>query len=749
MKKLLLIILCVLLLPVWASAEPAQAEIASFDAVYTLLSTGDAEVTVTVRVNFPKDATSFMLPLPAAATQIAAPGLKTSEIAEEDRLLLVVSKSEGFSSSDTLSVSYRLPQSIETWDGRQTLTLPLLFDNWNCEISSCSFTVQLPAPAEIDPSVLDADGERIRNFLTETVEEDKVILEGLGKNFTPEITILEMDFPDGYFTLPQSDSPENLPTVTQITSLDAACTVLEDSSCTTVLNAEYSFYGSEPFVQIPVPTDAYDISMAGMKFSKKKQPGCTLLTVENPAGFSGVQSFQVSYRLLTTASEVEGVQAFSLPLIFSQWQYSIRSFRLSLALPREFEGLPGFVSSYYNDQIDNYLDIQLSEGVISAASLQPLMEQESLTVNLSLPNDYFDLRFLQGRSSVLDTVLFWVLVALCILYWFFFLRIRIRRVTPTSDIPLNCNAGQIPYLLQTAEPSLGLMAASWGSWGYLSMVRVKKKKQYLVARMDMGNERSRCETALFSALFGGSGECRFDSGRFLTARQRSLPLTQEDWKSRLLRKKFSGKPLILKLLGLAAAAFAALLTFDKLVTPQSYRWFIIVPLALLATVCTPLLQQVAPLHFVRHPWKKRIAAYAVLLALLISGAAAGCFGTMLVNCLLQILIGLVLLPGGKRTAAGTELFYQLLGLRKALRQMPVTDIPLLLARDPQYFYRMLPYAEALGIGRRFAKKFAGLSLERCHWLDWKGQTPDGAEAFYDRFSLLLDEADTEKRKKLL
>lgn len=748
MKKALciLLLLCLLLMPVCAAEGPARTEITSLDAIFSVQSNGECNVELDVTVDFPDGASLLMLPLPADAEEISAPGLKTSLSSAEGRQLLFLEKSGGFASSDSVAVSYRLPQPIETWDRKQILSLPFLFDDWNCSIRSCSFTVQLPAAFESEAAVLDADGDPVRNLLTETVQENGIIFESMGVSFTPEMTYFEMEFPDGYFTLPSPDASEALVNTTQITSLAANCTVDADSSCYTELVAEYSFFGSQPVVQLPVPQDAYDISVGEMKFTSEKQSGCNLLTVENPAGFSGMQTFRVCYRVLTSAIEQDDVQQFSLPLVFSQWSYPILNFQLTLTMPQPFEGLPEFISSYYNDQIDNYLNIKIDEGVISAESLQPLMEQESLTVRLSLPGDYFDLRFLQGRFSGTDILLFWVFTAFCILYWFFFLRIRIRRVTPVSDAPMNCNAGQVPYLLRLKPPSLGLMAATWASLGYIFLERRKKRQQLMVCRIDMGNERSHSETQLFSELFSKKSECRTDSPTFCNAQARCLPLTQNDWQSRLFRRH-SGTPLILRLLGLGAAVFASLLVFDTIVTPQSFRWLLIIPLTVLAAFGALLLQSLAGLHFARHPWKKRIAAYIALAALLTLGAVSGCFGLMLCCCLLQLLIGLVILPGGKRSAAGTELFYQLLGLRRFLRTLRTDDALALLERDPQYFYRMVPYAEALGIGKRFARKFAGHPMEGCPWLDWKGLSLDSADAFYDRFSLLLDETEKRSRTK--
>ncbi len=748
MKRFLLLILCVLLLlqvPVYADDDVIT--VSSYHAVCMVSETGACDVTLTLSVTLPDDVTSFMIPLPLEAEQIVTPDLQNSQQVSENCIFLILQKEDGISPTDTVCVSYHLPHIAETWDGKQTMTLPLLNEDWNCQIDFCNVQVNLPAEHGKKPSIVDADGDSLKNYLTVSSEGTVVTLES-DKSIKPKTASLVIEFDDGYFTLPDSglSDPDN--ETTRINSIDAECTVQKDSSCLVTMHVEYTFVGTVSSVTVPVPKDAYSISVSAVNYSVGRSSGCKFLTLNG--GFAGTQSFDVSYRLLTTAVKGDGEQLFTLPLLFPEWQYVIRNFTLTLTMPSEFPGLPEFYSSYYNDQIGNYLNTEVSDGVIRSQSLQPLMEQESLTVEMTLPDGFFDLRFMRGRFAGADVLLFWLLTVLCVIYWFVFLRNRFRKITPETDAPLNCNAGQIPYLLQLKQPSVGLMSTVWASLGYLSVERTKDRKQYLICRMDMGNERSRCEAKLFSTLFSRSGECRVHSPAFQSAAANCAALTQADWQSRLLRRKSKfSRPIILSLLGLAAAAFAALLTFDNLLTPQSFRWVLIIPLAALCTLGALLLQKLPETFVSRCLPVKRYAMFAVLALMLLLSFFAGCFGIMFINCILQLLIGLVCLPGAKRSAGGMHLFYQLLGLRRFLRKLDPATLDGLLDNDPQYFYRMLPYAEALGVGRRFAKKCSGLPMEPCHWLNWKGQSVEGADDFYGKFCILLDEMEPVKKKRKL
>ncbi|MFR7743136.1 MAG: DUF2207 family protein [Acutalibacteraceae bacterium] len=71
---------------------------------------------------------------------------------------------------------------------------------------------------------------------------------------------------------------------------------------------------------------------------------------------------------------------------------------------------------------------------------------------------------------------------------------------------------------------------------------------------------------------------------------------------------------------------------------------------------------------------------------------------MLLVIACEVLIGVLTLHGGRRTAFGDEIVAQTRGYRKFLRRVTQSQLQSRLAQDSQYFYRILPYAEAMGLG---------------------------------------------------
>ena len=65
---------------------------------------------------------------------------------------------------------------------------------------------------------------------------------------------------------------------------------------------------------------------------------------------------------------------------------------------------------------------------------------------------------------------------------------------------------------------------------------------------------------------------------------------------------------------------------------------------------------------------------------------------------------------------------------------------------PQYFYKMLPYAEAMGLGRRFVALFHDVKLEPCQWYESAHNIPHTASAFYAHYCETLEMLNISLRK---
>ena len=127
---------------------------------------------------------------------------------------------------------------------------------------------------------------------------------------------------------------------------------------------------------------------------------------------------------------------------------------------------------------------------------------------------------------------------------------------------------------------------------------------------------------------------------------------------------------------------------------------------------------------------------ACAVAMLVLGNLSGTFPLMLLAAALSALTGVLTRHGGQRSRAGGRLLGQVLGFRQFLRRVTPSHLLMRLQRDPQYFYRTLPYAEAMGLGAMFARKFGDTELDPCEWYN-EPNLPRTAEGFYEKLKETL------------
>ena len=83
---------------------------------------------------------------------------------------------------------------------------------------------------------------------------------------------------------------------------------------------------------------------------------------------------------------------------------------------------------------------------------------------------------------------------------------------------------------------------------------------------------------------------------------------------------------------------------------------------------------------------------------------------------LFLLMGFPAAFGGMRTELNRSEAGEILSVRRFLKSIPRPEAARLLKSDPEYFYRMAPYAIALGVGKPFAACFGRRPLEPCPYL---------------------------------
>ncbi len=514
----------------------------------------------------------------------------------------------------------------------------------------------------------------------------------------------------------------------EITGLKADALVEEDGSVQINLTAEVEFTGAPQSFRLPLGTDAKKITLAGWDYDKTEVDGVTCLVLSNPAGFSGRQTFVCSYRLPCRVAENDAGQRFTLSLPEAGWEYAIKSYALTVNFPTEVTSQPSWSSGYYEDVIDNYLDITVSGSTVSVQSIAEMKDHETILMRLQFADDSFNLQNLPGRARTITALFFLLFFVLAPVYWFF--RLRYRLILPKAQpMATETAAGEIPCELFGDVPDAAGILAHWGNLGYVILYRTSRGGIYVQKQMEMGNERKAAERKFFHALFRSGDTCDVRSSRFLTAVKTMEKPMRRSWLRRMFHPR-SGNPRLMQLLGLLGGLCISLMTFDALLPASGARWVFLPLLTAVGTSLYVLIQRGVAAFYRRRRVLRLCLAGGAVFTLFLFAAISGTVLFSLLAILLQGFCALTVIFGGKRTEVGQDRVRRLLGLRRYLCRTQTAELQKLSYYDPQYYYRMLPYAEALGVGRRFSARVGTTLIEPCPWLYDARPLPTRPADFY-------------------
>ena len=522
-----------------------------------------------------------------------------------------------------------------------------------------------------------------------------------------------------------------------ISELTADCAVSEDGTCSITTTVVLQLEESLSELSLPVAQDARDAACRGYDATVRKSDGFVWLDIPLTAPITGQQTFTITYTLDgTLAVQDDGTQLFSAELLSSQWPYPVEQFQYLLSMPKDFTETPVLLSGYYGEIAPNQVVTNQNTRSAAAVLTVPLLDHESISLQLKLPENYFP-----QRGPILGSGFPWqyvppVLLLLGLLYWFLTLRGPMPHVRATPQPPDGVTAGELPALLYGGAPDFALTVAHWGALGYLAIAPHSRGQMVLVRRMDMGNERRSQEQQPFDRLFSGASACYCGDRAAQSARQLGEKLAARHWQRRLFDPK-SGSPRLLCLPVYLAAAVAG----GRILT--AYLGEVLSPLlwailgAAAGAVCAVLAMQTA-LSLLRGT-RQHMSGFLTALILLVSGGFAGQGPDTVLVLAHLALTAWAVAYGGRRTAVGTELLQKTLGYKRYLASLDETALRRLVRQNPQFYYETLPYAEALGLGRKLTDRLGGVQMEPCSYLPGTAS----AGAFYQRFETFRSQLDSQ------
>lgn len=507
-----------------------------------------------------------------------------------------------------------------------------------------------------------------------------------------------------------------------VPSVISQADVSSDGSATVTIQVQLIYDETVSSPVFPIPSGAQSPQLNGEKatvYTAASSRMVSLRAITN-GGQPGTYSFTISYRISDIVIQSGKNLRLNLQLL-SGCPLPIESFRATITLPGEIESTPILSSGYYQENIRQKLDIAIQGNVLAIATNQPLKDHETLHLSLDVNEKMFPGTARTLRMLNLMDLAMGIAAVLAIAYYLLSMRPKLPRRRPRPDAPDGITAGSTPLWLTGSSVDLSLLVVSWAQMGYLRIEVLPDGRVMLHKRMEMGNERSAFENRCFKDLFGrrrildGTGKHYAELCRSV---RRSTSLNKKIYAPR------SGKPWIFR----SICAISGLLSGVALagsIAPHSTLLQITV-----AVVCcgmSVMIQSVGKCLLLRHRRPMLIGA-ACAAIWLVMGFFAGDFILPALMVSFQFFAGVLSAFGGQRTELGRQALIQLLNLRKFMGHVSKQELQRLLKANPAYFHELAPYALALGMDRRFSRRFERLRLPECTYLVCKNrQTTTAAE----------------------
>lgn len=504
----------------------------------------------------------------------------------------------------------------------------------------------------------------------------------------------------------------NVYAATGASNMSANASVSSDGSC--MVNLSLTLHMDAPVSKLyfPIPADASGVRVNGSRVLTSKQGDALTVNLSRfVKNITGDVTVNLQYDLYGLVHETDiATLELQLPLL-SGFEYPIENLSFTVTMPGQVETLPAFTSGYHQSSIEQHLSCAVEGASITGTSLKAMKDHETLVMTVPVDEEVFG-RVVVGTQSTLTAQIGMLACAiLALLYWLLTLRAFPTRQRCT-ELPDGFHAGQLGCILGSGGMDLTAAVLTWAQLGYILIQPDKRGKVLLHKRMDMGNERSDAEVRCFQKLFGSRTTVDASTARYAQLR---IDLAAKPAGVQELLHRRSGNPLVFRVICCGIGLFGGGGIGSLLGSGAALQWLLIFLMAALGAVSGWLIL----------PWtdsgllsSKRQLAMGLLtsLAWVMLSLSAGNISLGLWMALGLLVAGVLFGWSGRRTEFGKYIRAQVLGLRHYLKGGDREQLKRAVSTDPDHYFRMAPYAIALGVGKAFAKAVGREKLERCPYL---------------------------------
>ena len=510
----------------------------------------------------------------------------------------------------------------------------------------------------------------------------------------------------GLFTL--SASAEN-----SAPRADIYCTVNAEGDCLVSLSVTIHLDAGDDSLTFPLPANATSITMNGYSAATTRSGSAILVNLSRATnGLPGDFTIRFDYMIPDVVYPIEGRKLQMTLPIMNGFSYPVTSLSYVITMPTTITTLPSFTSTYRQNGIDADLDYVIKDNMITGSIRNGLNDHESFSLTMPMEQEMFPSVSTYQRTGNPEVIPMLIVLGVALAYWLLFLRTLPPPRVTANHPPEGLTAGELGCRLTLQGGDLTMLVLSWAQLGYLLIHQDGNGRVLLHKRMEMGNERSLFEVRIFGLLFGNKRvvDCSGSHYAKLCRKTASmLPGEKTMCRSHPIHRK------IFRLLCCASQSICGVCLTMNLTAMTALEVLLGIVLVVLGAVFAWQIQNIAYALFLRRKTKAWIGLVCLGLWTVV-GLIAQVVLIALGSALAQLAAGFLAAYGGRRTSLNKTEVGQILGLRRYLKKIPKPELERRLKLDPELFFRLAPYAMALGVMKPYAAAFGKRKLPQCPYL---------------------------------
>lgn len=525
-----------------------------------------------------------------------------------------------------------------------------------------------------------------------------------------------------------------------IDNYDVDLTVYEDNSVLVSEVIEVVFTNPSHGIIRSIPLQGsriYDVEVNAPFILSKNMSELDIRIGSADKLVEGVQIYNIRYLQKIYNKKPE----FYYNIIGTEWDNPINNVRFRVKMPKPFDANKAGISigSYGIRGFDSGAEYQVNDREILGITHRPLSPHQCITVRVEVPEDYF----FNVQSKWVNVI--WLGLMLCTLFSFllWYQYGKDEHVTPvvTFNIPDDISCTDVELIMSEKVTDKGLIAmiVKLANDGYLKIKNVGKNFTLYDFKKYQGYNV--IERKLLKALNNQklnrevSGDTLKSSSLFYQEWQEILKQAGKDevkehfyetYPMSFSMRCLMGAFIFINIVMTVFCACGYRITVEHLFISS-------VTIFVLAAMISTLRSNAAlgqKLYAVLLLLSFGIPLYDAFSELInlqnTSQVMFGVFGTLIsIICYNEMM---------KPNINGRLMKGKLLGLKKFIEVAEKDRLEKMAADNPQYFYKILPYAYVLGVSKVWIKQFEGIAVPPPEWADSGIYRMNSFEGFTRNFS---------------